>query len=134
MTIQDAPQSYPGLPPMRVSGSGAVTLPPAAKTSPGENGGTLHLPSALAKDADELAASIIARHGGPAAMATVDYEIVASMVRLFSAMRAAAPGDLPRLVDSLAKLEGMLPSPATSSRSPLDNLNNHIATTHGAPS
>jgi len=98
--------------------------------------GDLHLPSALAKDADELAASIMARHGGPAAMTAVDYEIVASMVRVFNAMRAAVPADLPKLIDSLSKLDGMLdlsPGKAKAS-SPLDTLNSHIAATHGGAS
>jgi hypothetical protein len=89
----------------------------------------LHLPSALARDADQLAGAIIARHGGRGAMSVVDLEIVASMTKVFAAMRVAKPDELPRLVDSLSRLEEMLPAPPD--RSPLQALNSHIATTHG---
>jgi hypothetical protein len=84
----------------------------------------------LAQTADELAGAIISRHGGAAAMTAMDYEIVAAMVRVFNSVRAADAGDLPRLVDSLAKLEGMLP-PAKSTRTPLQDLHAHIAAVHG---
>jgi hypothetical protein len=92
----------------------------------------LHLPSALAKDADQLATAIIERHGGRVALSVMDFEVIASMVRVFNAMRAAAPTDLPRLVDSLAKLEAMLPSSSSKvERSPLQQLHDHCA---GVPS
>jgi hypothetical protein len=82
-----------------------------------------------------LAGAIIERHGGRERLSMLDLEIVLAMVKTLQAMRAAAPGDLPRLVDSLSKLEQMLPSSSKASLSPLDTLNSHIAATHGsAPS
>ena len=93
----------------------------------------LAMPMALARDANELARAIITRHGGDAAMTAVDYEIVAGMVRVFNAMRAAAPADLPKLIDSLSKLDGMLGlSPGKSERSPLERLHDHCAAHAGA--
>jgi hypothetical protein len=91
------------------------------------------LPAALAQSAGELADAIIERHGGRGAMTIIDLEVVASMVRVFNAMRAADVDVLPRLIDSLAKLEGMLSAPSRA-RSPLQALHDHIATTHGVPS
>jgi hypothetical protein len=91
----------------------------------------LHLPSLLAQDADTLAAAIVERHGGRAAMNAMDLEIVAGMVRTFNAMRAAAPADLPALVSSLSKLEQMLPPGSGRELSPLDRLREHCA---GVPS
>jgi hypothetical protein len=90
----------------------------------------LHLPSLLTQDVDQLAAAIVERHGGRGRLSVVDLEIVFSMVKTFQALRSAAPADVPRLVDSLSKLEQMLPAPPD--RSPLDALNSHIAATHGA--
>jgi hypothetical protein len=51
------------------------------------------------------------------------------MTKVFAAMRSAKPEDLPRLVDSLSKLEQMLPAPPE--HSPLDQLDAHCA---GVPS
>jgi hypothetical protein len=90
----------------------------------------LHLNSAQAKNADELAGAIIARHGGRAAMSVADLEVVASMVRVFNAMRGAAPADLPQLVGALSRLESMLPSPGKATGTALDRLHQHIAQNH----
>ena len=85
----------------------------------------------LARDAGELIDAIVERHGGPGRMSVFDSEVVAAMIRVFSAIRTADAADLPRLADTLCKLDGMLASP-TRSRSPLDTLNSHIQATHGA--
>jgi hypothetical protein len=91
----------------------------------------MSLAASLAQSSTELADAIIRRHGGRDALSMVDLEVVAAMVRVFSAMRSAAPAELPRLVDSLTRLESMLPDHAQSSRSPLEQLHAHIAATHG---
>jgi hypothetical protein len=90
------------------------------------------LPAALAQTPGELASAIMDRHGGRSNLTVVDFEVVAAMIRVFNAMRGAEPAELPRLVDSLAKLEQMLPSVA--GRSPLDQLNAHINSAHGGVS
>ncbi len=93
----------------------------------------LHLPSLLAQDTSQLAAAIVERHGGRERLSVLDYEIVLAVVKTLQAMRAAAPADLPRLVESLSKLESMLPGAAGSgpARSPLQQLHDHCA---GVPS
>jgi hypothetical protein len=93
----------------------------------------LHLPSLLAQDTGQLAAAIVERHGGRERLSVLDYEIVLAVVKTLQAMRAAAPADLPRLVESLSKLEAMLPGAAGSgpARSPLQQLHDHCA---GVPS
>ena len=88
----------------------------------------------MAQSATELFAAIAERHGGEGVLSIVDLEVIAALVRLFSSIRMAEVSDLPRLVDSVAKLEAMLPQAPKSARSPLQALQDHIAATHGPPS
>jgi len=129
VTVQDAASRSPVAPPVRVSDPAAVALGPVAETHPGATAWT----PPTAKSPDELFDAIADRHGGRSRLSVADIEVVTNMVRVFDAMRRAAPADLPRLVDSLAKLEGMLPGSQQRSLSPLDRLRDHCAT-HGVPS
>jgi hypothetical protein len=87
---------------------------------------------ALVTSATELFDALVDRHGG-ARLSVVDREVIASMVKLLAAMRGAAAADLPKLVSAYAQLESMLPAGKSASLSPLDRLDHHIASAHGAP-
>jgi len=69
---------------------------------------------ALATSIAELFEALCERHGGRDRLSVVDREVVMGMCRLLSTMRGADADALPKLIDAYAKLEGMLPAPATS--------------------
>jgi hypothetical protein len=87
----------------------------------------------LARTPEELAAGIIASHGGPAMLTAAHHEIVLAMVRTFDAMRRCDPADLGGHADSLSKLEKLLPQVVTPALTAQQALSDYLATGAGEP-
>jgi hypothetical protein len=75
----------------------------------------------------ELHAALVERHGGRAALSPVDMELIWSLTKVFVGLRNAPAGDVPKLIESVSRIEAMLPSPGKASLSPLDALEAHCA-------